>query len=85
MDLQNSEQKIDLNSMSNESVDQLSAQIGERIRLICDEAVEKANKILAIYGLTSKMQIQINELGKESIQEPSAPNKRGRKPKAKQS
>lgn len=85
MDLQNNVQKIDLNSMSKEAVEQLSLQIGESVRAICDEAVEKANKILSIYGLKAKMQIQINKLGKEPVQETIAPKKRGRKPKAKQS
>ena len=54
------EKKVNVNRLSNEEIAALQVQIGEKIREICDEAIEKANKLLNIYSLSAKMQIAIN-------------------------
>lgn len=56
----NRERKVDLTKLSREEFNRLELQLGERVRQICDEACEKANKLLNIYGLKTKMQIVID-------------------------
>jgi hypothetical protein len=75
------ERKVDLSKMSKEQVDNISAQLGERIRQICDKAVEEANRLCAVYGLRTKMQIVIDSpaLKKEPL--PGAKPPRARKAK----
>ena len=53
--------KVDIEKDLNLDPDQLSQDISKKIRNIVDEAVEESNKLLKIYGLTSKMQIVIEE------------------------
>lgn len=79
MSLEQRERKLDLSKMSIEEVDNLSAQIGEKVRMICDETAEKVNKILSVYGMTAKIAIAFDELDKKKD---VLPKKRGRKPKA---
>lgn len=83
----NRERKIDISKLPSEEVDLISKQIGEKIKEICDKACEEANKILAIYGMKSKMQIVIDhpDLKKEKITDLSGKKKRGRPRKASQS
>jgi hypothetical protein len=50
---------VDVNTLNEEQRTLLEAQIGEKVAKIVDESVEKANKILAVYGLKSKMQLLI--------------------------
>lgn len=73
------ERSVDTGKMSTGQIDELSLQIGDKLREICDEAVEKANKFLKIYGMSSKMQIVIDhkDLAKTGIKK-----KRGRPRKA---
>lgn len=81
MDLKNRERKVDVNSLPAEQVDVLSQQIGDKVRSICDEAAEKVNAILSIYGMSAKIAIAFNELPKSMQKNFKTPKKRGRKPK----
>lgn len=69
------ERKVDLNSLSAEEADRLSKSMGDKMRLICDEAVEKANKILNIYNLKCKMAFQIDGLDQKSEKNTIEPKK----------
>ena len=64
----NRERKLDINNMPPEQVDAISKQLGDRIREICDKAVEEANRLLNVYGMSAKMQIVIDhpDLKKEN-------------------
>lgn len=87
MELRERERKVDLNSMSTDQVDEISAQLGDKVREICDEAVAKANRLLNIYGMSAKMQIVLDhpDLKKESKVQEAPKKKRGRPKKATQS
>jgi hypothetical protein len=50
---------IDIEKIDSKDIDLLSQQLGEKVRIIVDDAVEKANKLLNIYGLQAKMQIAL--------------------------
>jgi hypothetical protein len=79
MELKDRKRSFDISKLSAEDADNISKQIGDRVRQICDEAVEKANKILNVYGMNAKMQILIeHELMKGS---PKPKAKRGRRRK----
>jgi hypothetical protein len=78
VELKDRKRSFDINKLSLSEVDNLSQQIGDRIKQICDEAVEKANKILNVYGMTAKMQISMEQTEK-SAQKPKP--KRGRRRK----
>lgn len=54
--------KVDVNKIDKETYDNLSGQISNKVKTIVDEAIDKANKILNIYGMNAKMQIVIEEL-----------------------
>lgn len=75
---------FDTNKLNKDEAEQLSTDIGVKVRQICDEACEKANKILNIYGMKAQMQIAINEINEEKpeMAPPAAPKKRGRPRKA---
>lgn len=75
MELKRRERKVNLDQMSAEQVDQISLQLGEKVREICDEAVAKANKLLSVYGMTAKMQIVLDhpEMKKEQEVQKKAP------------
>jgi hypothetical protein len=61
------EKKLDVTKMSADQVDVLAEQIGKRMRTIADEAVEKANAFLKVYGMSAKMQLVLeHELQKPS-------------------
>lgn len=81
MDLHERVRKVDVTKMSPVEVDNLSVQIGSKVREICDEASLKVNAILAVYGMKAKIAIAFNELPKEFEKSFEAPKKRGRKPK----
>lgn len=71
---------LDINKLSVEEADRLSAQIGDKVTKITDEACAKANELLNIYGMKAIMQIVFEPINKE---EPKAPKKtRGRPKKA---
>lgn len=59
MELKDRERKVDVKALSSEQADQLSEQIGTKVREICDEAAGRINSILAIYGMSAKLQIAI--------------------------
>lgn len=48
---------IDIEKFTAEQVDRLSEQIGKQVSSICNEAMDKVNKILNVYGLETKMQL----------------------------
>lgn len=50
---------VDVATLTEEQRALLEIQIGEKVAKIVDESVEKANKILAVYGLKSRMQLLI--------------------------
>jgi hypothetical protein len=64
MQLKDRERKLDINLLSPEQADVVATQLGEKIKQICDKAVEEANTLLNIYGMQAKMQIFID--GKDS-------------------
>ncbi len=74
MELRERERKVDVNSMSPEEVEVLIAQLGERLRQICDDAAQKANSMLNIYGMNAKIAIAFDTL-------PTAMEKMVEKPK----
>ena len=53
--------KIDVNKIDEDAFLNLSEQISAKVRSIIDEAIEKSNKLLNIYGLQAKMEIAITE------------------------
>lgn len=69
MNLTDRKRSIDINKLNQEQADELGNQIGEKVRIICDEAVEKANKILNIYGMKAQMQIVIKGINEEDKKE----------------
>lgn len=81
--IQNRKRSFDINKLAAEEADRLSDEIGSKVRLICDEACEKANKILNIYGMNAKMQIVVEGIKQEAEKAPEQPKKkRGRPRKA---
>jgi len=81
MELRDRERKIDVNALSQEQVDQLSLQIGDKVREICDEAAGRVNALLGIYGMSAKIAIQFDKLPEKMKKKTKAPAKRGRKTK----
>jgi len=57
--------KVDVEKLDDEQIEVVQDQVSAKIREITDKAVKDANKILAIYGLSCKMQIKIEESDKE--------------------
>jgi len=80
----NRKRSFDINKLNTEEAEQLSTDLGAKVREICDEACEKANKILNIYGMKAQMQIVINEINEEKPEmvPQNTPKKRGRPRKA---
>jgi len=62
MNLKERERKVDLNLMSAPEIDVLSIQLGNKMREICDEAAQKANALLNIYGMNAKIAIAFDTL-----------------------
>lgn len=81
MDLQNRERKVDISKLENEQLDILSAQIGEKVKAICDEAAGKVNAILNIYGASAKIAIAFDGLPQKKEKKSKAPAKQTRKAK----
>lgn len=63
MELGQRERKIDINNLTPEQADALSAQIGKEIAKIMDEANLKCNKLLNIYGMQTQIGYKIVKLG----------------------
>lgn len=78
------ERKIDLSNKTPEEVDAITVQLGEKVRQICDEAVEKANRLLNVYGMSAMMQIvvdhsdKITQLKQQKQEQKEPKKKRGR-------
>ncbi len=77
--LKDRERKVDVNQMVPEAVEVLSKQIGEKIRSITDEAAEKVNAILKIYGMSAKMAISFDGLTDDTKKKTKTPKKRSKK------
>ena len=54
--------KIDLNKLSVEQADKLAKQLGDEIAKTMDEANNKCNEMLKIYGLQTKIGYEIVQL-----------------------
>lgn len=53
--------KVDVENLSEEQLNNLMAQIGNKLVRMVDKTVEEANKMLAIYGMKSKMQLVLEQ------------------------
>ena len=53
---------VDVEKLSSEQAEILSAQIGEKLREIVDKACGDANRIVNIYGMKCKMQFVLEPL-----------------------
>ena len=62
-DIINRKRHVDVNSLKDEQVEQLIEQISEKIKAMVDSTCEKANRMLNVYGLETKMQIVIQPKG----------------------
>lgn len=72
------ERKLNINNLTAEQATEISAQLGDKIREICDKAVFDANRILNIYGMHAKMQVLV----KEGLSSPKdAPKRKRGRPK----
>lgn len=76
MELKDRKRSFDINKLSADQVDNLSEQIGAKVREICDEAAGRVNALLAIYGMTAKIAIAFDKLGQPKQDAPK--KKRGR-------
>jgi hypothetical protein len=79
MELQNRERKVDITKLDNDQLDILSAQIGEKVRAICDEAAGKVNAILKIYGASAKIAIAFDGLPEKKEKKPRVSTKKTNK------
>lgn len=81
MELRDRERKVDISKMDNQAVEELSSQIGDKVRQICDEAAVKVNALLNIYGASAKIAIAFEGLPNKKEKKPKSPPKKGKKPK----
>lgn len=65
MELKDRKRSIDINKLTIEQAEEISQQVGEKVRFICDDAVEKMNRILNIYGMKAKIAIAFEPLVSE--------------------
>lgn len=68
MQAHNRKRSIDINKLAPSDADRISAAIGDEVRKICDEAVNKANDLLNIYGMKAQMEIVISGLNEKPIE-----------------
>lgn len=61
-DILNRKRNVDVSKLTEDQIDQLSNQIGEKVRLMIDDICNKINDMLKIYGVQAKMQIVIQAL-----------------------
>lgn len=54
--------KVDLDKLSINELDDLSVQIGDRVRSILDKTSNRVNKILKTYNMSAKIAIAFDEL-----------------------
>jgi len=79
MELRDRERKVDISKMDTQAVEDLSAQIGEKVRMICDEAATKVNALLNIYGASAKIAIAFDGLPTKKEKKPKSPPRKGKK------
>ena len=73
---------VDVEKLTPEEADRLSAQISEKVKEINDKAVESVNRLLNIYGMEAKMQIVIGKINKtKELAKSSAKTKKTSKKK----
>lgn len=82
MELKDRKRSFDISKLSPQDMDNLSVQIGEKVRNICDEAAAKVNAILSIYSMSAKIAIAFDDLPGKRAEEPK--KKPGRPRKVKQ-
>lgn len=68
------ERSFDINKLDLKQAESLAEQIGAKTRAMVDKAAVEINAFLAIYGMSAKLQVVIEQKNKA---EP-APNKKGR-------
>lgn len=79
------ERKMNLEKLSPEQADQVSAQLGEKIKEINDKAIAEINRFLNIYGMEAKTQIVVGKLGEfeaKTAKKASKPKKTRKKKQA---
>ena len=54
--------KVDIEKMEPEQIDLLAVQLGDKVKGYVDEACEKANAVLKIYGLQAKMEFVLEPI-----------------------
>jgi fructose-1,6-bisphosphatase/sedoheptulose 1,7-bisphosphatase-like protein len=68
------ERFFDINKLSEQEAEALATQLGNKTREMADEAAEKMNKLLNVYGMKAKFQLVILP-----INEPDKPAPKKRK------
>ena len=82
MEVRDRERKVDVSKMTNEQIDVLKVQLGDKVREICDEAAAKVNAILGIYGgQPVKIGIVFDDLADKKEKKPKAAPKKAKKSK----
>lgn len=56
---------IDVEKLDPKQALEIADELGVAIRTMIDETIERANKLLAIYGMVAKMQVAIHKIGDE--------------------
>lgn len=56
---------VQVENLSVQQADLLAQKLSDEINRLVDETCDKANKILSIYGLETKMQIVIHKKGEQ--------------------
>lgn len=57
----NKARKVDVEKLSAEQLEALTTQMSQTINQIVDDACNRANSLLSVYGLETKMQIVIQK------------------------
>lgn len=55
VDLNERKRKVDIEKLTPESVDEISQQLGQKLKEIVEKAAKEANDLLGIYGLATKI------------------------------
>lgn len=76
------ERKVDIDKLTPEQADEISAQLGSKVREINDKAIGEVNQLLNIYGMEAKMSIVIGKLGEFDIKKEPKKRKTRKKKKA---
>jgi hypothetical protein len=53
--------KVDVDKLTEEQLQALIDQLGDKVRDMVDETCDRANVILKVYGLRAKMQVVIEQ------------------------